>query len=199
LRLDDVIGGFNLGVVYGYRARLHNAEFNRWWLQSESDAWKIRWLAGVRYFEFQEQLLMLGADVNSGIELFDAAAYIALLGAQVGGKIERTWDRLSVFGVGKAGVYGNNWNSRVSDLVLSAAPFPQPFINRLDSGIDVAGLVEVGGGVRYRLTQYLTLRADYTVLYVPGLTLQPSPGGLGGQPGDGLVLHGASTGLEFVW
>ncbi len=199
LVLDDLVGGFDAGIAFSYRARTHNAEANRWWLQLDNDRWTVQSLAGVRYFEFHEQLLMIGIDTNLGAEFLDAVSFNALIGAQIGGKVERKWDRVSIYGLGKAGLYANNWTSRVTDIAIAGFVLPVLLRNDLSNGTSVAGLLETRTGLDYRLTNSITLRADYTVLYVPGVTLQPSPNGAGGRPSDGLVLHGASAGLVFEW
>ncbi|MGC4006024.1 MAG: hypothetical protein QM811_24045 [Pirellulales bacterium] len=198
LRLDDLIGGFDAGIVYNYTSRVHNAELNRWWVQRQWGEWTISRMVGVRYFEFQERLIMGGADTIFGLEVFFGETYNALLGGQVGFKAERHWDRLEAYGMGKLGLYGNNYQSGFIDGVLSPFGLP-PLVFADNDGIGVAGLLEMRLGAKYLLTDHIALTTGYNLMYIPGLALQPSPHGLGGDHDGGLVLHGLSLGAEIAW
>lgn len=199
LRFDDVIGGFDTSVTYQYRARVHNVELNRWWNYDSNSDWNWQVMAGLRFFEFQERLQMTGVDSIFGSEVYSASSYNALIGAQLGIKAERSWDRWSIFGLGKAGIYGNNYQSGVTDTVTANVGFPPPPIASAQQGGRVAGILEAQLGLQYCVNQNISLIGGYTVLYVPGLELQPTSISPGGNEDNDLVLHGASAGVVVSW
>lgn len=199
LFFDDIIGGFDTSVAVSYRATVHNAELNRWWLTRDNGLWNVQWMAGVRYFTFQEQLSATGVDSFFGTEVYDAAAYNHLIGGQVGARFERTFNRLGIFGIAKAGLYGNFWSYRLNDVITTPVGFPPPPVAISTFGTSTAGLLEFQLGSRYRLTDWASIIGSYNVYYVPGVTLQPTTGGLPPNHADGLVLHGGSIGLQLNW
>lgn len=199
LRLDDIIGGFDTSVAFSYRAQTHNAEINRWFAYTNECGWKTDWMAGARYFNFEEHLNATGIDARFGTETVNSAAFNSLFGGQVGGRVSRTWNQLNLFAIGKAGLYANNWSYRVQDAIVPVAGFPPPDINLAKNGLGIAGLLETQTGFRYQLTDAIAFTSTYTVLYVPGVALQPEWNGLERRPSNGLLLHGASVGMDYCW
>ena len=72
-------------------------------------------------------------------------------------------------------------------------------INIDTSGVGVAGWLELQLGVRYRITERIGMLGGYNLLYVPGVALQPTPDGAFPVHNAGLILHGASLGVDFQW
>ena len=198
-RLDDLIGGFDTNVSCTYRAQTHNAEFNRWWAKSDNGIWNVRGMLGARYFNFEERLGLNGVDSTFGSEKLDAAAFNDLIGGQCGARIERKWDRLSLYTVGKVGLFGNLWREQRQDIVLPNAGFPPPDVNSQSQGCGLSGLLEEVFGGRYALTDRVALRCSYNLIYVPGLALPSAAVAVDDYRQASLLLHGAAVGCEFSW
>jgi hypothetical protein len=199
LRYDDIVGGFDTSVAYSYRARTNNVEINRWVAHGSNECWKVDRMIGFRYFNFEERLAITGIDSTFGTETLDSASYNSMFGLQVGGRIERTWEQLQLFVLGKAGLYANNRSYRLDDIVVPSVGFPPPDINDVNDAVVAAGLFEIQAGFRYQLTQRMALTTGYTVLYVPGAALRPEFDSVGVRTSGGLVLHGASAGIDLCW
>ncbi len=59
--------------------------------------------------------------------------------------------------MGKAGLYGNNYVNRVTDIVVPNVGAGLPPIDNTDSGIGLAGLLELRVGAKYLLTDHIAL------------------------------------------
>lgn len=199
LGVDDIIGGFDTSVNLSYRAQTHNAELNRWFVTRDDGPWTVKAMFGARYFNFEERIAMTGIDSQFGSETLSGGAFNYLMGGQVGLRAERTWDRLSIFGLGKAGLYGNRYSVSQRSEMLPNVGVPIPPFNFQNEGGRVAGILESQVGARFELTDWLAIRGGYNVFYVPGVVLQPSPSGANPGESRDLVLHGASAGVDLVW
>jgi hypothetical protein len=216
---DDTDRSINQSLTYD--SAIHNGELNfrrRWvaparWIQGS-------WLAGVRYFDLDEQLQYQTVGlINNGINLtprffnLDTATRNQLTGFQVGSD---TW--LSVvpgvmLGVeGKYGVYGNH--AEVESNILSNS-IPRAREALSDGETAYQGEFMVGG--IYRLSYSWTFRASFNALRVDNVALAPrnfNPAGLGAN-GPGVVFgpnrapfidvngvakySGFSLGAEYLW
>ncbi|MFV1964484.1 MAG: BBP7 family outer membrane beta-barrel protein [Pirellulaceae bacterium] len=181
----------------------------------------VNWLAGVRYFNFKDELLF-GSDTSpSGQFTYDDPTEIYysvatnnyLVGFQLGAEGEyHITPRLSLdFGV-KYGVFGNSIEHDSSiggsagNAVINNGPFAgQPFVVE-SSKTDAAMLGELDLGLAYNVTHRWKAIAGYRLVGVTGVALPtnqiyPDLRGLNDvqlvDSNGSLILHGGYGGLEY--
>lgn len=199
LQLSSAIGGFNNDLSYSYSSQVHNAEINeRILLSAYSPYWAFGWLWGVRYFNLSDNFTLSGSDLDTGYsESLNYRTTNNLIGPQLGLQCVRGWDRFQLISEGKIGVLANFYTQQGSD---AAGGNPSGFtpMDLSRSGTDVSALFELSITARFKVSQYLWLRAGYQFYAVTGLALGPRQ--LGGADHNGSVgLDGLSLGLETAW
>ena len=193
------IGGFNNDLSYTYSSQVHNAEINeRLLFPSYSPYWAFGWLWGVRYFRLTDNFSLTGTDTDYNYsETLNYQTANNLVGPQIGLHCVRGWDRVQLLTELKAGVMANFYTQQGSDTAGGNPPGFVP-MNSSQNGTDVSALFEVSIMARFRVTQYLWLRAGYQFYAVTGLALGPRQ--FGGADHNGTVcLDGLSLGLETAW
>ena len=218
---------FDIGDTqrYDYRSRLTSAEFNVRKQVNEN----LSVLAGFRYINLAEKFngdLIMANGVPFGN--YGVRTENNLFGGQIGGDYSVALsDRLKLTGSGKIGIFGGAENQTTSGSFFSEGPptiiippvgavpvppivIPGPlgYAERRASGCQFGFLTEVGVNVSYQVSDRLTLRTGYHVMWIDGVALAPNqfttsnfaPGGAGGiHTRGGIFMHGAVTGLEFKW
>ncbi|MDZ4850946.1 MAG: hypothetical protein SGI77_16800 [Pirellulaceae bacterium] len=206
-----------------YESGLNNGEvnFRRRWAEP-SGFLQGSWLAGIRYFQLDEQAIFTAQGENNdtfasnGLRFFeyDTKTKNQLTGFQVGGDV---WLNL-IPGVKvgtelKAGIFGNHatQNSRITSNSLPA--FGIPSIDERASDGRTAYLVQLSSQLIYRLTYAWTLRGSHQLIYVDNVALAPE--NFNSVPPslflpnsarevqvntDGEVLYtGFTAGAEYTW
>lgn len=201
---------------------IHNVEVNLLSFHSHAcSRWNWSWLAGARFFKFDEDLLFTSDLYNSDFAgdpselnyLIDTENN--LIGFQVGGS-SRYWvsKRLSLNLGTKLGIYGNHIRQRqfiggTAGPALVNNIFSSEFGNPVDVDVsknDVAFLGELNVGASFWLTRNLSATFGYRALAVTGVALPSDqivthPDALGDMRSVGsagsMILHGGYAGLEF--
>ncbi|MEO8497134.1 MAG: hypothetical protein ABI614_18840 [Planctomycetota bacterium] len=158
-------------------------------------------LAGFRYLELDErfQATLPGAATPFN---YVAASRNRLYGAQLGGQalLWHGCDSLSIEAVTKAGIYGNH---AAQDSVFNTSLVSLPA-----SGVksSVAFIGELGLSADYRLTDRLSVRGGYQLLWVAGVALATDQlevsdfiSASGIEASGDTLYHGAFVGLEYGW
>ncbi len=177
----------------------------------------LNWLAGFRYFSFDDNL-QYAADYNGdGITravddfYYDVNTTNDLVGFQVGGRGDYcVGRRANLFATGKVGVYNNRATlmSRMgTDSVLAyEAGMPSATYSISETDNRVAFLSEFGTGVGFRVSPKWTATFGYSVLVASGVAT--SPGNVRGRGDfvadqryinnqDSLILHGFNLGALY--
>jgi hypothetical protein len=185
-------------VEADYSSGLHNVEINGHWLIRED--WAL--LAGFRYAELDEDFAMSSSGATNPF-LYQTTTRNRLSGFQLGTAFS-LWDRggpLSVDGVLKSGIFGNRAAQR-SEWDGGAVLPPVS-----DAASETAFIGEIGAIGSYRLTNHLSVRAGYRLLWIDRVAWAAAqiaasdfdPDSLQGIDATGdAFYHGAFVGLEYV-
>lgn len=197
------------------RNEFHNVELN---LLSgttyNSGNWcSLGWLAGVRYFRFDESLLFAGASANNdfmsagGTEsaFYQIDVENNLTGGQVGGQVN--WflgPNVRLFAAPSVGIYANSISHQ--SRVLRGDGL-EAFTIRSHK-IDAATLAQLDLGVSASFASWVGGYIGYRVVSVSGMGLSDNQipanlsdaGGIARIDSNGhLLLHGWTAGLQFSW
>lgn len=197
-----------------YSSSFDNIELNfrqRW--QGYGCRLQGSWLAGVRYFQLDEQFLFTTqAPINNAGMNYFVGTSNQLTGFQVGGDIWASLlPGLSIGTEGKVGIYGNLASQQTAIVATTLNP---PLEERVEE-CDVAFVGEAGLMANWRINQQWTFRGGYQFLYVTGVALAPenfnsTPPFLVpafanpprtpflDQTGD-VFYHGFTAGVEYMW
>lgn len=182
----------------------------------------VGWLAGFRYFQFNDNLFYASDDGDGILDGdVDEVFYTnnirnQLYGFQMGGYINYQFAcRWSVYGGAKAGVFNNHISSykrlygTLGDATVAAG---YPDAGRMPAGTtdsdNLSMLGQLDLGIRWQATCNFAMRFGYRVVGVSGVALtenQISPVNydMGNfyntDSNGGLLLHGAYAGAEFCW
>jgi hypothetical protein len=201
LQADDIIGGFDDYLSSSYAARLHNMELSLLRELSNCSKHSVSVLCGLRYFDWQEDLVLQANDVfTATYEQLNTETRNHVLGAQVGARWSQKWAAVQLGAEGKATLAANWLHTRSSNLASSGAMVGDPdkfdFFDEKQSTTGVAGVLDASLYAKCQLTEHLSLRGGYQFLYVAGLAL--APGQLAGARHDeDLFLHGPWLGCEL--
>lgn len=179
------------------------------------------WMAGVRYFQVNDDFRFYSDNADN---TFDGSAneiqYLLrtrnnLLGFQVGGGLNyRVWNCLSLYGIGKAGIYGNHAivNQAVygsaGDATVNVGPYAGSAYRFQSSETSLAFLGQIDLGGNYQVNNCWSINGGYRMVGVNGLALTDGqiPGNFAYLPdaqrvhnGDCLILHGGYVGATFCW
>jgi hypothetical protein len=201
---DIQIGPINLplaiDVTADYLSRLNSTEFN--FRHQHSD--RVTWLTGFRIIELHEEL---SYDVDFVVPNLSGVSWNTdnhLWGTQVGADLQlwRLGGPLSVNGIFKAGVYGNNSDNDFTFDVLGT-----PIVEGTADDNRVAFVGEIGVTTAYQLTEHFALRGGYQLLWIDQVTLASNQAQVMldtldvnaiNASGD-VFYHGALVGGEFTW
>lgn len=201
---DIRIGPINIplaiDVQANYQSKLNSAEFN--FRHQRSD--RVTWLTGFRIIELNEQLDYTVDFVVPNLTGVSFDTSNRLYGGQVGADVAlwRLSGPLSVNGLFKAGIYGNdaenNFNFRVLDT---------PIIQGEASDSPLAFVGEIGATTAYQVTRHFAIRGGYQLLWISEVALASDQAQLAlntldvnsiNSSGD-VFYHGALVGGEFTW
>ena len=206
-----------------YESALNNGEVNlrRRWVEP-SGFLQGSWLAGIRYFQLDEQFVFTArgennnALANNGPRFFDydTSTQNQLTGFQIGGDL---WLNL-IPGVKvgtelKGGIFGNHATQNTQITANSLPAFGIASIDERASDGRTAYLVQFSSQIVYRLTYAWTLRGSHQLIYVDNVALAPEninsdppslflPNSVRtvGINNDGEVLYtGFTAGAEYTW
>lgn len=183
--------------------------------------WQFGWLAGVRYFEFDELCCnetdasdaMIG-DPNDLDELtYRIDTSNTLWGFQMGG--QGAWylrDCFSIYGSGRFGVFNNYATSeqyvtgQAGDAFINSGTFSGTDYRFSASRNALAGLGQIDLGARYQLGSRWSMYGGYRVVGLSGVAIAPSQINVNfASPkddvctSDSILLHGAFMGGQFAW
>jgi hypothetical protein len=201
---DIQIGPINIPLAFdvtaNYQSKLNSTEFN--FRHQRSD--RVTWLTGFRIIELNEQLdynvdfivpNLSGVSWNTSNHLY---------GGQVGADVAfwRLSGPLSVNGLFKAGIYGNDAENDFTFRVLDT-----PIIEGGASDNPVAFVGEIGATTAYQVTRHFAVRGGYQLLWISDVALASDQAqamidtldvNAMNSSGD-VFYHGAMAGGEFTW
>ena len=130
-----------------------------------------------------------------------------LVGAQLGVRRRRDWDRWALEGTAKAGLAGTILSQSSGPITSTLAPgqiFREP-TSATAGGVGLLSMMNVSA--IYRLTDHWGLRAGYNLIWLDGVALAPDQWDFTNTPASGtslvgggcLFLHGANLGVERRW
>ncbi len=206
-----------------YESRVNNGEVNlrRRWAEP-SGFLQGSFLAGIRYFQLDEQLNFIARGennnsfANNGPRFLDyqAKTQNQLTGFQIGGDL---WLNIipgvKVGSELKGGIFGNHATQNTQITANSLPAFGIPSISERASDGRTAYLVQLSTQAIYRLTYAWTLRGSHQLIYVDNVALAPE--NINRTPPseflpdsvrnvsinvDGEVLYsGFTAGAEYTW
>jgi len=194
-------GNANLG------SRLQSFELNRHHCHGKF----LRFLAGFRWIEWQEQFSLQGASAGGITDLYQTTAFNDLYGGQIGvdaNLLALSWIRFD--GLVKAGAYYNNAGQSSQFVTTDPANPGSAAVRVGESPLSGAFAGELGFTGVMPLTSCIDFRFGYFGLWLSGIA-QPTQQLSGqqltpGQPAEGtinanggVVLQGVSLGLEGRW
>jgi len=183
--------------------------------------WQFGWLAGLRYFRFNESFLFQSdaddtviGDVGDTNELsYRIATTNNLWGFQFGG--QGAWyinNCFSIYGSGRFGVFNNHVTSEQSlsgqagDAFINAGSFNGTAYRFSNSRNALAGVGQFDLGGRYQLDCHWSLYGGYRVVAISGVATAPMQISQNfANPvneicaSDTVILHGAFLGAQFAW
>ena len=196
------IGGFDTSLGFQFASRLNNVEFNYRTPEPGPGDWSLDLLAGVRYVQWDEALSLTGVDSFAGTEKVDIDCHNQLVGPQIGGQIQHSWDRFQLSLEGKAGLMLNCFQIRRSNLSSSGVTGGNVAIVPIDDGVhdyDVAGVVDLSVTGSFRLPSHLAARGGYQMLFLGSLANAAQQFGGGFDHGGSALLYGPSIGMDVSW
>ena len=176
----------------------------------ECRAWSCTWLAGVRYFQYHDNMLYATSDDNETFEFDANEAYYTvvtdnhLIGGQIGARLDYSLGRsVSFYAMPKFGVYGNHITSqsRIYNLGDTALDFSA-------SKNDVAILGQLDLGVDVWLTCNWKLYAGYRAVAASGVAnaeeqiprAMASTADIANLDSTGeVIVHGGFAGVQYSW
>ena len=130
-----------------------------------------------------------------------------LIGAQIGLRRRRDWDRWAIEGTAKAGLAGSVMSQSSGPITGTITPGPA-FRDPTSASAGGVGLLSmINASAIYRITDHWGLRAGYNLIWLDGVALAPNQwdftdnasSGTSLVGGGGLFLHGANLGVERRW
>ncbi|MEK6261983.1 MAG: BBP7 family outer membrane beta-barrel protein [Planctomycetota bacterium] len=195
--------GFPNTITGSYDSQLLSTELN---VRRQAGPEWLTVLAGFRYLRLNEQGLTIFETIGPLTNLFPYEINTTndLFGGQLGAEIDLlTQGRLNVSTFGKAGLYGNNIST--SAQVIQASTGNILFSSGGNSTTNAAFVGELGFVGAYRLTDSLSLRTTYQLMWVEGVALasdQVAVSDVTGGPStidnSGALYQGFFVGLEYT-
>ncbi len=181
----------------------------------------VGWLAGLRYFDFQDDFYYASSTNDTMIDgTIDEVFYInnvqnQLIGFQMGGYLSyQLGCRFSIYSGAKAGIFNNHANmykrlyGTAGDAMIGPGPYAGQAASANVSSNTLACLGQLDLGMRYQATCHFAVRAGYRLVGVSGVALSDDQflynyddyGAYNDIDTNGsLILHGAYAGGEFCW
>jgi hypothetical protein len=164
-----------------YRSRLDSAEVNLRWLSPAIGCWSASALGGIRYLRVHEDFALTATDPRIGfpevaVERTSVVTKNDLIGLQLGGEISRCWGRVELAVLGKAGLFANFAEHRISNTQTNNPDFSPGTVSRLltqQSHTRWATSLELGLRASYQINDHVVVYAGYEALLVSGLALAP--------------------------
>jgi hypothetical protein len=179
----------DVNIDSNWNSRLYNTEIN---LRYDATC-RITLLAGFRWSLLREKYGLQATGINNSIS-YDLNTDNNLYGFQIGADMKlMQYGCFHLDGLVKAGIYDN----RAEKSVLITNTESETVYNE---AIDHAAFMgELGLQGCYQLTDRLTLRAGYQVMWIDGVALAPSQWGLGESidAKNTVFYHGANAGFEY--
>jgi hypothetical protein len=188
--------------------QLQSVEWNR--VRYFGD-WSV--LVGLRYINYQEYLNIHSPDGADSYGDYHINTANNMLGPQLGLRREITWGRVGWYATGKTGLLANA-NSQTQSVTDFPTPNPVTYLRPpvYDRRNVASFLGELNAGMLLPISRNWTARVGYNMLFLEGLALaadqldftyiSPSfPGTTSSSvvSSGGVLLHGASLGLEGRW
>ncbi|MGA2065737.1 MAG: BBP7 family outer membrane beta-barrel protein [Thermoguttaceae bacterium] len=193
-------------MAWEYATELYNAELNAQW----NACYRVTMLAGFRWVRLHEDLVgaLAPPTVSGEPPFWNGTTTNNLYGCQIGADakiLER--GRFSIDGLAKAGIFDNDAEQTTAVSVIHKSVY-----SASASTNHAAFVGETGLQCEYRVTEHLSLRAGYEVLWLEGVALAPgqiqetyvatkwhdsSVRALGINCNSGAFYHGATAGLEY--
>ncbi len=178
------------------------------WVRKASPGWTQSYLAGLRYFELQEDFDWLASDIAtiganaSGV--MNVRTSNNLFGVQFGHGLTYETDRWNVSVFSKHGMYVNDARS-TRDLTFTDNPngTADDFTGEGHEN-SLNYLLQAGVTGRYHIRPNISLRVGYELMYITGLALAPNEisfdgdRALAGTTGD-VFYRGFTFGSEYFW
>ncbi|MCS7016174.1 MAG: BBP7 family outer membrane beta-barrel protein [Gemmatales bacterium] len=218
-------GGAVDAIGYNYETELRNFEANFRNFRPFGPFTTFSWFFGARYIWLSDEITVFGTEnLFLSAERSRADVDNHLIGGHVGASMAVSpFYCLSMGLYSKVGVYGNMIRNRVSNFLRDPGSFPaetqRMFISRDDGSTGVS--LEAGAKVAWRITNHISIRGGYSVLFLDGLALAPDQlnanrqvfattvlldrtNVYGRQTGrtdetGSMLIHGFSVGLEIDW
>lgn len=193
------IAAFNNGTLQADRwnAKFQSLEFNRRWFANDV----LSSLFGIRSIEYDEDYLLRSQSaLDTGVYTWKTDNL--LTGIQVGLDLSYPLSQRMSYGSRlRGGVYANfNQGRAILGTVNNGV-----LANNFDEDVDVAGMIEYGTTLRYRLFDAAVVTAGYEMWYMPGVASVPGQRLYAVNPNlgskvvakDDVFFHGATAGLEI--
>lgn len=171
----------------------------------------VTWIGGFRWVEWNQRLAMgdLKATGATGVDGYLVNTGNNLYGGQFGADalLWNAYRKVKVNGLAKGGVYYNYQAYQNTTLSGDQAVAP-PASNTLGASKDALAFVgEVGLTGEYKLAEWLSWRAGYTLFWLGGIATPANQLALSDFTAQATsintyssaFLHGATTGLEARW
>ncbi|MCC9608378.1 BBP7 family outer membrane beta-barrel protein [Blastopirellula sp. JC732] len=166
---DAGIGTFDffaadaMGVALG--SKIQNVELN-----VTKTAGNLQLLAGFRFFGLTEDLTISSYDADTFLSDYRVKADNHLYGGQLGARYHEQWNRLSLYGETKLGIYDNSSDNSTLFRDLNNTLVLRNTRNNANSTSFVG---ELRFGVDYLLTEHLHATLGYNMLWVTDVALAP--------------------------
>ena len=207
-----VVNGFTLAEAMrtSYSSKVHSGEANCFRCICNycccNHHRRVDWLWGVRYLKLDEDLTLLGNNVNVADAIYNIDTDNNLYGAQIGGRIRSFHGRWGWEVTKKIGLFANDLSQR-QNIVDELGVNDVLYRSASASGDDVAFLADLNVSAIYKVSQRCGLRFGYNLLWIEGVALAANQldfsdrvdSGSYIRKGDGTFLHGFNVGLEVNW
>jgi hypothetical protein len=174
----------------------------------------ITWIAGFRWVEWNQSMVITDEFFDSetgtsGTDYYATTTGNNLYGGQLGADM-MLWNRGNRFrvnGLAKAGVYYNHQAYQRATVISDSIGIGNDSVTASDDTASFVGELAVIG--EYRLTNWLSWRAGYTLFWLGGVAVPANqvelsdftslPPTASVSPYSSALLHGVTTGLEARW
>lgn len=179
------------------------------WTRRAAGGWTQSYVAGLRYFELQEDFdwLANGFDGDDSSGEMNIRSSNNMFGVQFGHGLTYETDRWNISLFSKHGMYVNDARSTsnlaFNDITAGGAFDGEGFANEGHEN-SLSYLLQAGITGRYHLRPNVSLRVGYELLYMTGLALAPNEisfdgtQALAGVSGDAFY-RGFTFGAEYFW
>ena len=183
--------------------------------------WQFGWLAGFRYFSFNESLTMrtdendtvIGQVGDTDELTYRINATNSLTGFQMGGQGAWYYNNcFSFYGAGRFGVYNNHVQSNQyisgtgGDAYINAGSYSGDAWRYSNTRNGLAGVGQLDLGTRYQMGCHWSIYGGYRLVGLAGVATSASqiPQNFGNPrnsicANDSVLLHGTFLGAQYAW